>query len=180
MTHTQLKGFILAAEFAIIIAIFSQLIVPLGLVPLTGQTFAVGLCATVLKRKYSCWAITIYLLLGLIGLPVFAGMASGIGALFGPTGGFLFGFLLTGWITGSYLQHFGYHYFHAITANLLGAFATLIMGTIWLAFSGHLSATAAFNAGFMPFIVPAIIKAAAAGWLGALLYKRIRYFQISD
>ena len=94
-----LREQIYAAFFAIIIAGLSQLTIPLGLIPLTGQTFAVGLAVTFLGMRTGTMSILIYLLLGLIGLPVFAGGASGIGVLFGPTGGYLIGFTFNGLLT---------------------------------------------------------------------------------
>ena len=111
----SLKELILAAEFAAIIAVLSQFTIPLGIIPLTGQTFAIGLTATFLGKRTGTVAVFIYLLLGLIGLPVFSGMTSGIGVLFGPTGGYLIGFifqtLLIGWLIEkwgeNYPQHFG-------------------------------------------------------------------------
>ena len=98
--NRTLKELILAAEFAAIISVLSQMTIPFGLVPLTGQTFAIGLTATFLGRKLGLISVVVYLLLGLIGLPVFSGMTGGIAVLFGPTGGYLIGFLLQTWITG--------------------------------------------------------------------------------
>ncbi|MGQ4823869.1 biotin transporter BioY, partial [Enterococcus faecalis] len=98
--NRTLKELILAAEFAAIISVLSQMTIPFGLVPLTGQTFAIGLTATFLGRKLGLISVGVYLLLGLIGLPVFSGMTGGIAVLFGPTGGYLIGFLLQTWITG--------------------------------------------------------------------------------
>ena len=100
MNKASLRSLILAAEFAVIIAVLSQFTIPLGIVPLTGQTFAIGLTATVLGKRTGTYAILIYFLLGLIGLPVYAGMSSGFGVLFGPTGGYLIGFIFNGLLTG--------------------------------------------------------------------------------
>ena len=98
--NRTLKELILAAEFAAIISVLSQMTIPFGLVPLTGQTFAIGLTATFLGRKLGLISVTVYLLLGLIGLPVFSEMTGGIAVLFGPTGGYLIGFLFQTWLTG--------------------------------------------------------------------------------
>ena len=95
-----LREQIYAAFFAIIIAGLSQLTIPLGLIPLTGQTFAVGLAVTFLGMRTGTMSILIYLLLGLIGLPVFAGGASGIGVVLGPTGGDSLCGMINGSLTG--------------------------------------------------------------------------------
>lgn len=174
--NSTLRSLILSAEFAIIIAVFSQLIIPIGIIPLTGQTFAVGLTATILKKQESLYAVLIYLFLGLIGLPVFAGMSSGIGILLGPTGGFLIGFLLNGWLTGWLLEKTAYNFSWSITANLAGAFATLLAGTVWLKLFSKITWSAAFSGGFLPFILPGIIKALLAAYAGILIRSRLEKF----
>ncbi|NLN83643.1 MAG: biotin transporter BioY [Firmicutes bacterium] len=80
------------ALMAAFISICSLVVIP-GLVPFTLQTFAVFFTFGVLNSKQSTYAIGLYLLLGLVGLPVFSGFTSGIGQLLGPTGGYLWGFL---------------------------------------------------------------------------------------
>ena len=158
MNKASLRSLILAAEFAVIIAVLSQFTIPLGIVPLTGQTFAIGLTATVLGKRTGTYAILIYFLLGLIGLPVYAGMSSGFGVLFGPTGGYLIGFI--------------FNYTWAIIANIAGALVTLVFGMIWLKYSANLPWPNAFAGGFAPFIIPGIIKAVAAAYVGILIRQR--------
>ncbi|MGM0123046.1 BioY family protein [Enterococcus sp. AZ194] len=170
---TSLKEWILAAEFAAIIAVLSQFTIPLGLIPLTGQTLAVGLTATLLGKRTGTYAILIYLLLGLIGLPVFAGMSSGLGVLFGATGGYLIGFIFNGLITGAILEWKSFNYAWAIIANIVGAMVTLVFGTVWLKFSADMSWQTAFSSGFVLFILPGILKAVAAGYLGIFIRNRI-------
>lgn len=171
--NTSLKSLILAAEFAAIIAIFSQFTIPLGLIPLTGQTLAVGFTATILGRRVGTQAILIYLLLGFIGLPVFAGMKAGIGVLFGPTGGYLIGFIFTGLVVGTILEKTDFTYFWAVLANIIGALIPLIFGSIWLKFFSDSTWLAAFTGGFLPFILPGMIKAIAAAYIGITIRKRI-------
>lgn len=173
MTSPKLKKIILAAEFAAIIAVLSQITIPAGLIPFTMQTFAVGLVATVLGKKTGTLSVAIYLLLGLIGLPVFAGFSSGIGSLLGPTGGFLIGFLANAFITGWLCELGKNNLPMALIANLVGAFATLLFGTIWLQLSAGMDFSTALAAGFTPFILPGIIKAVAAAMIGVLMTRRL-------
>ncbi|MBL1228645.1 biotin transporter BioY [Enterococcus sp. BWB1-3] len=171
--NSSLRSMILAAEFAAIIAIFSQLTIPTGLIPLTGQTLAVGLAVTVLGRRVGTYAILIYLLLGLIGLPVFAGMKSGVAALLGPTGGYLIGFIFNGLITGTVMERKSFNYTWAVLGNIIGAMVTLIFGTLWLKIYGGTDWLPAFQGGFIPFIIPGIIKAVLAAYLGILIRNRL-------
>lgn len=169
----SLREQVTAAIFAGIIAVFSQIIIPLGIVPLSLQTFIVGLTVTLLGRKTGTWAIVIYLLLGLIGLPVYAGAGSGLGALLGPTGGYLIGFLFTGLVLGTILKKFPATYFWVILANLIGFIVTLLFGSIWLKYAADLTWPAAISGGFISFLLPEIIKAVASGTLGVLLLHRL-------
>ncbi len=90
-----LRKMIDAAVFCAVIAACAQIVLPMPAgVPMTLQILAVALCGYCLKWKYALAAVGIYLLLGGIGLPVFSGFGGGFGWLFGPSGGFLMGFLL--------------------------------------------------------------------------------------
>lgn len=174
----SLKELILVAEFAVFLAIFSQITIPFGLVPFTGQTFAVGVLATLLGKRLGTLSVLIYLLLGVLGLPVYAGMSSGLASLFGPTGGYLIGFLANTVITGAILERKGFTHVWGIIANILGALATLVFGTIWLKLSMNLAWSDAFLSGMIPFLIPGILKAVAASYLGILIRNRLpeRFF----
>ena len=171
--NSSLRSTILAAEFAAVIAVFSQLTLPLGIIPLTGQTFAVGLAVTVLGRRTGTYAILIYLLLGLIGIPVFTGMKAGISVLFGPTGGYLVGFIINGLVTGTILEKTAFTKFWSVLANIIGAMLTLVFGTIWLKIYGGTGWLQAFQGGFIPFILPGVIKAVLAAYVGIIIRKRL-------
>lgn len=173
MQKLPLKKLIISSEFALIIALLAQITIPFGLIPLTGQTFAIGLVATILGARLSTLATLIYILLGLIGLPVFAGFSSGLGVIFGSTGGFLLGFLVTTCLTGKILEKFGFTYTIAFIANCLGALIDLMIGSCWLKFSAHLLWQQAFHTGLILFLLPGFIKAIAAAWCGIFIRKRL-------
>lgn len=169
------REIVLAGLFAAVISVLAQFTIPLGPIPLTLQTFAVGFVVTILGKKTGTIAVAIYLLMGMIGLPVLAGGASGIASFFGPTGGFLVGFIFQAYFTGWILEKSQFNYFWSILANVIGAFITLIFGSLWLKFSGNLPWDTAFSAGMIPFILPGVIKAFAAGYLGILLGRRLPF-----
>lgn len=170
-----LRQQILAAIFAAVIGILSQLVItlPITIVPFTLQTFIVGLTVTLLGTRTGTWAIILYLLLGLIGIPVFAGGASGIGALLGPTGGFLIGFIFNGLITGTIIEKTKFNYRWAILANLAGAAVVLLFGAAWMHFGTGMSFSAALNAAVLPFLIPGIVKALAAAVIGVVIANRL-------
>ncbi len=89
------KSMVLIGMMAAVLAVLSQVSIPLPLgIPLTLQTFAVALSGFVLGWKAGLVSTGVYLLLGAVGIPVFAGFKAGVSTLFGVTGGFLWGFLL--------------------------------------------------------------------------------------
>lgn len=173
MKKGSLKMWIISALFAAIIAIFSQLTIPLPLVPITGQTFAVGLAATILGLRYGTLSVIIYILLGAVGVPVFSGMSGGLGSIVGPTGGYIIGFLPAALFIGFYLEKFGFTKGHAIAANLIAMALTLLMGAFWLKFSANLSWTAALFSGILPFLIGGVLKALGSALGGILVRDRL-------
>ncbi len=86
---------VISALMVAVIAVLSQVAIPMPSgVPVTLQTFAVALCAYFLETRYSLLTVIVYILLGLVGVPVFANFGAGPGKLLGLTGGFIFGFIL--------------------------------------------------------------------------------------
>ncbi|GFH42854.1 BioY family transporter [Lactococcus hodotermopsidis] len=172
MTNNKIQRLAIIAISAAFLAVASQFTIPLPLVPLTLQTLAVGIIATILKPLDSVLAVLLYLILGAVGLPVFAGGAAGFGVLFGPTGGFLVGFLIQAALI-AHLTRFDTliksgqkRLFWLIFINIIGTFCCLMIGTVQLVFVGKLLLHAAFKIGFLPFIIPGIVKAILAAMVG--------------
>lgn len=171
----SLREQILAAVFAAVIGILSQFVItlPITVVPFTLQTFIIGLTVTILGMRTGTWAIIIYLLLGLIGIPVYAGGASGIGALLGPTGGFLIGFIFNGLVTGGIIEKTKLNFLWSVIANLAGAAVVLLFGAAWMHFGTGMTFSAALNAAVIPFILPGILKAVCAAVIGVVIVNRL-------
>lgn len=94
MQHKTIVSMAQIAMFAAVLAVLSQLSIPLPSgIPVTLQTFGVALAAYVLGAKRGTIAVLVYLAIGAVGVPVFAGFGGGLGKLIGITGGYLWGFL---------------------------------------------------------------------------------------
>ncbi|MBI2656788.1 biotin transporter BioY [Candidatus Woesearchaeota archaeon] len=106
MEKSKLKGMVFAALFAALTAAVAWFKIPLPFtpVPITLQTLMVLLSGAMLGPYYGALSMIIYLILGAIGLPVFAGGSSGVGALLGPTGGYLFSYPVAAFVIGYMLQ----------------------------------------------------------------------------
>lgn len=165
---------IVTALFAAIIGVLAQVTIPLPLVPITGQTLAIGLAATILGARYGTMSILVYLGIGAVGIPVFAQMSGGLGSLFGPTGGYLFGFIPTAFIIGYYLEKTSFTVMNAIIANIIGMFVALTFGTVWLKIFAELTWTGALAGGFLPFLLVGVIKAVLAAWIGISVRNRLK------
>ncbi|MDQ0156678.1 biotin transporter BioY [Robertmurraya andreesenii] len=169
----KLRSMIITALFAAIIGVMAQLTIPLPLIPITGQTLAIGLAATILGSRYGTISVLLYLAIGSAGVPVFAEFSAGISKLVGPTGGFLVGFIPAAFVIGFYMEKLGFTMINAIIANIIGMFITLSFGTIWLQISLDLTWTAAMASGFTPFLIVGVIKALLASWIGIIVRNRL-------
>lgn len=168
------KNIILIGIITSIICILAQITIPMPYgVPLTMQTFGIIFGSIILGGKDAFISLTIYLLLGFIGLPVFAGFTSGIVKLLGPTGGFLISFPIMALIIG-----FGSRFLkRPLIFSLflvLGICTNFAFGIIWFSFITKAKLGAAFMAVCLPFLPTAAIKGAAAYVLAYEVKKRVK------
>ena len=157
-----------SAVFAVLTSIGGWILIPLPItpVPLTLQVFFVLLSGAVLGGDLAALAQVIYLLLGLVGLPVFAGGESDPGVLVGPRGGYLFGFVAAAYVTGKIMQtkrstHLGWMIF----ATLSGLFPIYLLGEIGLWMWFRSSPPILLMTGVIPFLPGDIIKAIVAAYI---------------
>jgi biotin transport system substrate-specific component len=150
-----------AALFAALIAAGAFVAIPLGPVPFTLQVLVVLLAGLVLGPRGGALAVTAYLVLGLVA-PVYAGGTSGVGVLIGPTGGYLWGFVIGAATAGLVARRTGPGLPGLAVAALAGLAPVYVLGTAWLAFQLHMDAGAAIAAGALPFLPADLVKAGAA------------------
>jgi biotin transport system substrate-specific component len=154
------------ATFIALLAAGAWVAIPVGPIPVTLQTFFLLLAAPVMKRRAVIPA-ALYLLLGVLNLPVFHSGLSGIGVLLGPSGGFLAGF-----IPGAAVAGLAYEARSRVlrAAGLAaGTLAVYACGVAWLLLSAGLSLPAAFLVGILPFLPGDILKGAGVFLLGERL-----------
>lgn len=157
MTKRSIRSLTYTAIGAALIAVLSQITIPLGPVPFTLQTLAIGLIATLYKPKEATASVMFYLLLGAIGLPVFAGGSGGFQALFGATGGFLWAFILYA-LTTSLLVTATSSYLKIFLANCLGVAIVLLGGAAYFHFFSQASWADTLAWTVTPFILTGILK----------------------
>lgn len=153
----------LLVGFNLLLALCSYLSIDLAFspVPITGQTFGVLVVGMTLGRVRGTAIVAAYLLEGISGLPVFAGGRAGLPYLFGPTGGYLIGFLFAAYIVG-YLADRGWHtsLWKTLPAMLAGEFVIYACGLMWL--GAYVPVSSVLAVGLIPFLPGAAVKIAAA------------------
>lgn len=153
----KIKKFILSSLFTCLIIIGAYISIPLPFtpIPFTLQLLFVLLSGIFLGPFYGSLSSIIYILLGILGFPVFSGGNSGIGYLFGKTGGFLFGFVVASFITG---QIYKLNKKLLFVAIILGILVIHLLGVLYLSKVLSLNIFKAFIVGSLPFIPVDLVK----------------------
>lgn len=181
------KDIVNISLFTTLLAVCAWIYIPTT-IPFTMQTFAVFLAVFVLGGRKSIIVIFIYLLLGLVGVPVFSGGTAGPGVLLGATGGYMIGWIALGLISyigerflinltgktetkrGQYIQ---------IATIITGLFICYLFGTFWFVnvYTGQSAGTGyqtAFSICVLPFIIPDFVKLTLAYIVNKRIKKYIR------
>lgn len=162
-----------AALFAALTSVGAYIAIPLGPVPIVLSNLFVLIAGLLLGTKWATASMGIYLFLGAIGLPVFAQGASGPAVLFGPTGGFLFGFVLAGFVVAFISSRGEQALWKDSIAVLCGIAFIYLPGVPWLKFKLSLEWGKSFTLGMQPFILGDLLKGAAAVFLVRFLRPQL-------
>lgn len=158
----------LVIGFALLTAAAAQVRIPLPFtpVPITGQTFAVLLAGASLGSVAGSASQLVYVLLGAVGLPFYAGGDSGWEVVQGTTGGYLIGFVVAAWIVGALAERDQDRTVSsAVPAFLTGSVVVYLFGVPWLAHVLGIGWVEAAGLGAVPFVIGDLVKAGLAGVL---------------
>ena len=156
------KDMVYIALFAVLIAVCSWISVPYT-VPFTMQTFGVFMAVGMLGGKRGTVSVAVYLLMGIVGLPVFAGFTGGIGKLMGTTGGYIVGFLLSALVMWA-MEHFlGQKKWVLPVSMVVGLLVCYLFGTIWFMMvyartTGPIGMWTALTWCVIPYLIPDGLK----------------------
>ena len=169
------KSMVLTALMAAIICIMGPLSIqiPVSPVPISLVNLAIYFSCYILGMKRGTISLLLYLLIGFVGVPVFAGFTAGAGKLLGPTGGYLVGYIFIALICGYAFEH-GKGRVTDLIGMLLGTAACYLFGTAWLAYQAGLDFHAALAAGVIPFIPGDLAKILIALIAAPMLVKRLK------
>ena len=177
----KIQNITFTALMTALLCIAGPIVVPIGMVPMSFANLAIYLTILLLEKQWATVSVAVYLLIGMVGIPVFAGLSGGAGKLFGPTGGYLIGYLALTWIAGSILEKRKKNFevladkWRQITALLAGTLVLYIFGTLWLMYQSKLSFQAALGIGVLPFLPFDVVKVIVAVLLGNAIKVRLKY-----
>ena len=150
---------VMAGVFAAIIAVLTLITIPTPWgVPFTLQTFIIALCGYICGAKWGTVSVAVYVAVGLVGAPVFAGFKGGFGVLMGPTGGYIIGFITMVFLCGLNSEKL---YMRAVF-SLLGLLSCHLLGSLWFAFVTSTSILEAFAIASLPFLLKDVISVVCA------------------
>ena len=162
----SLRGMAYASMFGALTAAGAYIMIPLPPVPITAQTFFVSLAGALLGGYLGAMSQVVYILLGVIGLPVFAGGKAGAGVLLGPTGGYLLGFVAGAYVTGFLAARKERPGFWWLLLSMLAGYVFIYaFGIAQLMFVAKLTLAKALAVGLIPTIPGGILKLVAAAFI---------------
>jgi biotin transport system substrate-specific component len=172
MLPRDLRSMTLTSLFTALIALLAQVSIPLPFspVPITGQVFGVFLTAGILGSRLGVSAILLYIIMGVLGLPVFSLGRSGFHQLVGPTGGYLIGFVIASYIIGCFSERS-----HKASPTVIAVGMIIAMGAVYATGSLHLSLVLglslpeALSIGVLPYILLDLIKIALAATTASIM-----------
>ncbi len=166
MSRTNTLRMVQCALFAAITAVCAQIIIPIGLVPVSLSLLPVILCGALLSPGSSAISMTVYLLLGAVGAPVFSGLSGGVDKLLGPTGGYIVGYVPCVLIIGLLMKRLRYpsRFRIPVTAGAmaLGILVCYAVGTAWFVVGTHRTLADALAVCVWPFLLFDALKIAIA------------------
>jgi biotin transport system substrate-specific component len=164
------------AVFVVLTALgaFVRIPLPFTPVPITLQTLFVLLGAVSLGKNLGGITQAVYIMLGLGGVPIFSQASSGLSYLAGPTGGYLFGFVLASLFAGHLIKYARNNLFSVLAIVFTADLIILCCGTLWLRFLSGYSLTKLLLMGFLPFMPGDLLKAIAVTLIFLKLESRLR------
>ncbi len=188
MKKLSIKTLCYIAVFTAVISVVSQFSIPLpGGVPMTLQTFIIPVAGVILGSVSGFWSTVIYILIGAIGLPVFAGWTGGLGVIMNYTGGFLISFPLLAYFAGlgdelgskavhgkdgarKNIAYYGTLLFFLLIGNVVN----YAIGTVWFMQIAGTGLAASLTACVIPFIPTALLKVVLVLIFGPALKRAMR------
>jgi len=163
----------LTGVMAAVMCVLAPWAVQIGPVPITLATLALYLIGAVAGEKYGTVAVVIYILLGMVGMPVFSGFAGGFSRIAGVTGGYIIGYIPCVYICGIILRLTKRRFWAYPVAMLSGTAALYVLGTLWYSFQTGNTFEGGMIICVVPFLPGDIVKIILASVFSHEINKRV-------
>lgn len=172
----SVKQLALVGLMAAIICVLAPFALPIPVSPvqISLGTLAIYFVLTVLGLKLGTISVIVYILLGLVGLPVFAGFTGGAGKLLGPSGGYILGYIFMALVCGFFIDKWDNNIFLSFLGFILGTAVLYLFGSLWLIYQTSVTFSQAILAYVIPYIPGDLIKLILAMVLGRQVRKRLK------
>lgn len=168
----KIKNITHIAIFASILCIVCPVTINVFVIPFSFSTFIIYIISSLTKPLNTFLVILIYIILGLIGLPVFSSFTAGFGVLMGPTGGFIIGYLILGFINSVIVNINNKKLYLYYIGMFVGSVCCYIIGSMWYMVVTDVSFSNAILITVVPFIIFEIIKIIFAGVVSYILNNK--------
>jgi biotin transport system substrate-specific component len=171
-TRNKVYPLAMTAVMAAVLCVLGPISVPIGPIPISLTTLAIYFTLFLLGWKRSTLCCLVYLLIGLVGMPVFSGYSGGLGKLMGPTGGYIIGFLPMALIAGLCIDKFRNPVLRFL-GLVVGTAVCYALGTAWFCFQSGAQLSYAVGVCVLPFIPFDLLKMLLAVVVGPILRTRL-------
>lgn len=172
------REMVFIAICAALICVLAPISVPVGAIPISLGTFAIYFSAALLGGKRGTIAVIVYIMLGVVGLPVFTAMRGGAAVLFGATGGYIIGYIPLAFLTGVFSDMRSKLHWTMPLGMVLGTVVMYTFATAWYMIINGCTLAAALLACAVPFLVFDAVKMVLATLLAVVLRSRLsRYLE---
>lgn len=176
MKNSKIYNMTLVGLMTALICIIAPFSVPLSFtpVPISLANLIIYISAGILGAKKGAMSVIIYLLIGAVGVPVYAGWTAGFQRIAGPTGGYLIGFIFIALISGLIIEKFENKIYMYAIGMILGTIVCYILGSVWLSMEMNLNFSKALLLGVIPYLLGDAIKVVLATVLCYSLKARLK------
>lgn len=169
----SVKKLTLAGVMAALLCVSAPWAIQIGPVPITLATLAIYLIGAVAGEKYGTVSVMIYILLGMVGLPVFSGFAGGFSRIAGVTGGYIIGYIPCVYICGLIIRRAKGRFVAYPIAMVMGTVALYLLGTLWYIIQTGNTFISALVVCVVPFLPGDIIKIILASVFSHEINRRV-------
>lgn len=171
--NKKIKDIAIISVAAAMICVVSPVSIPIGDIPISLATFIIYLIAAIIGPKKGTISVLVYILVGIIGVPVFSNYRAGISVIVGVTGGYIVGYIPLALLTGIFTYKFKNKIWMYPIGMILGTIVCYFIGTVWYMFNTHNNLMGSLLVCVVPFLLFDLIKIVLSSVLAYLMNKKL-------